>query len=747
MIGVRNWLGDLRSRPWVILLAVFVALAIFYSIIIPIFEGPDEDDHFRLAKFIADRRALPVQLFEPGGGEAGHQGWQPPFFYSLAALLISPIDTSDFSRHLWRNEFVTFVGDPTCCGRNIYYHTEAENFPYSDTVLAVHLARLLSVLFGAVAVGATYAIAKRVVANDRMPWLALAVASVVAFNPSFLFASALVSNDTALVAFSSLTLLVWVKLIYSEMQLDLKSGAMLGLLVGLALLTKTSALGLVLLTILLFGVLAWRQRNFRLFISPTLGLLLAAALVSGWWFVRNLVLYGDPLAARLVSISALFPRTGELTLAELVQISLRQFWTTFWGGPTPSDFSSIILALLALLTLAAGIGMIVFVRRTTNYQLLTTFSFFFAWLALLFFAMLQFIRTTQGGDQGRYLFPALSAFALFFVLGLDEISQSLNLSISQSLVSRSLILFFLTLALFVPFAYTLPAYARPALLSPQDIARFPDASRTNFANQIELLGYELSARSYRPGEPLRVTLSWRALSPMPESYRVFVHLVGAKDASAGGVDAIPARGAFPTLYWKPGDALRDTYQFPIAPNALPGKYSLEVGLYPVGKPGERLMAVGSGDDRVLLTVVKIAPREPVAYVPATRIGAVFADQIELIGYDLRTEQNQVRLILYWRANKKTESDYTVFVHALDASGTRIGQVDRQPQDGNYPTSIWDAGEQVRDDYQLPITNYSITSKYVLQVGLYPAGKPAERLLVATPSGMADHLEFSLSATP
>jgi dolichyl-phosphate-mannose-protein mannosyltransferase len=760
LIRVKHWLELVRSRPLATLLGLFLILAVFYSLIIPIFEGPDEDDHFRYVRFIADHRALPLQLFEPGGGEAGHQGWQPPLYYSLAATLIAAVDTGDFSQHLWRNEYVTFVGDPACCGRNIYYHTESENFPYIRTTLAVHLARLLSIFFGAVAVGATFAMAKRLAPNDRSPALAMAAGAVVAFNPSFLFASSLVSNDSALVAWSSLTLLGWVKLICGEMRLDLKSGAALGLVVGLALLTKTTALGLVPLSILLFAVLAWRSRSPRAFLLPSITFLFVIAVVSGWWFARNLDLYGDPLAARLVSASALFPRAGELTLAELAQISLPQVWTTFWGGPTPSDFSPILLVLLALATIIVGVGIMLRVTRITNYQLRFTFCFFLAWLALLFFAMLQFIRTTQGGDQGRYLFPAISAFALLFVLGLDEIANRIrsngqspitsyvsrfaDLSISnlQSLVALSLTLCFFALALFVPIAYTLPAYARPALLSAQDVARLSDAASTNFDNQIELLGYELGARSYKPGESLHLSLYWRALAPMTESYRIFVHLVGQRDISAGGIDVIPARGAFPTVYWKPGDALRDNYQIPITPNAVPGKYSLEVGLYPVGKPGERLTAVGSGDDRVLLAPVKVAPTVSVNKAPSTAVGATFADQIELIGYDSAVEQNRVRLILYWRAKKKIEADYTVFVHALDASGKLIGQVDHQPQEGYYPTSIWDVGEEVLDPYVIELD--AVAQRLV--VGLYRA-ETGERLPMSSSAGTSDHLEFILRPPP
>lgn len=740
-----------KISPLVWLLAVFTALAIFYSLILPLFEGPDEDDHFRYVKYVADHRALPVQKFETGGGEAGHQGWQPPLYYTLAALLISPLDTSDYSEHLVRNEYVALVGDGACCGRNIYYHFGNENFPYMRTTLAVHLARLLSILFGAITVAATYAIAKSI-ANYQLPIsqsfnlsFSLAAASLVAFNPSFLFASALVSNDTALTAFSSLTLLAWVKLLRDQTQLNpkgtfsLKSAARLGALVALGVLTKTTALGLVPLTLLLFASLAWRQRSARTFLLAAFAFFVPFALLALWWFIRNQLLYGDPLALRLVNISALFPREGPLTLAEFFQISLPQMWRTFWGGPTPADFSAPLLILLAILTMLALIGAIIAFKRITNYESRITLLFLFAWLALIFVSQIQFIRTTQGGDQGRYLFPAISVLALSLVLGLNQIANN-----QLRIINLSLVIFSFVIGIFVPFAYTLPAYARPVLLSQTDQARYESthaAARTNFANQIELLGSELGSRSNRPGETLRVTLAWRALAPMSQSYRVFVHLVGQNDASAGGVDVIPARGAFPTLYWNPGDALQENYYLPITNNAFPGKYSVEVGLYPIGKPSERLMTT-AGDDRAVISSIKIAPRELVAYTPNTRINAAFGDQIELLGYDVAPSQDSTRIVLYWRAQRAMDRDYKIFIHALDASGRIIAQVDREPQNGNYPTSIWDAGEQVRDEYALPM----LTKNLRLELGWYHADT-GERLLVRFNGQPSDHIELTLGVTP
>jgi hypothetical protein len=796
------------------LLGAFVLLAAFYSAIIPLFEGPDEDDHFRYAKFIADRRALPVQLFESGGGAAGHQGWQPPLYYALVAFIIAPIDTTDYEQHLWRNYAATFVGDPACCGRNIYYHTDSENFPFTRTTLAVHLARLLSIFFGAVTVWATYQIAIEIAATrtqslpsqadseptkvglasglqrlqspDLAPDLALAAASIVAFNPSFLFASALVSNDAPLAACSALVLLMWVRLLSLRASsakqsppcvgagfvgnpstpLALRSGcllamtktaALLGVLIALALLTKTTALGLIPFSMLALGIVAWRQRDLRFAIVGNAVLLAIIALLAGWWFARNQILYGDPLAYRLMTTSAIFPRAGPLTLPELFQISLPWLWQTFWGGPTPGDFSVAILALLAVLTVLAAVGMVLFIIRNSKFKIPGSILMLAAWLGFILIAQIQFIRTTTGADQGRYLFPAIPAFALFFVVGLNEVigrlarmvrlrsPQVLNFELRitnyEFVICHLLICSFFLLALFVPFAYTLPAYARPALLSENDLARAPNPLQVNFANQIELRGYDLDARSVKQGELLRVTLYWRALAPMNESYRVFVHLIGQNDRSAGGADVIPARGAFPTVYCKPGDALRDVVQIPVMPDAIPGKYEIEVGLYPVGKPGERLVVMGSGDDRAMVDRVQVAPRQSVAYSPQTPMQANFDGKAQLIGYDARTDADSVGLVLYWQSIAPFDRDYTVFVHLLDENGRNLAQADRQPQAGNYPTALWSPGEQIRDEYALPLS--PTVEKYRVRVGLYRADT-SERLQVQSGGRTSDYVEFDLA---
>ncbi len=601
------------------LLSVFVVLAATYAVVVPLFEGPDEDDHFRYAKYLADHRALPVQSFQAGGGEAGHQGWQPPLYYALVALVISPVDTADYARRLQRNPAQSFTGDRACCGRNLYFHLDAENFPYERTTLAVHLARGVTILFGMLSVVAVWLLVTTLFPGQR--YLALATTAVATLNPSFLFASALTSNDVPLVALGTLALWVMAKILTAPARAHWQTFALLGGLVGLAILTKTTALGLLPLSALVIVYAAYRARSWRALWVATFAALTPVIILTAWYFARNQILYGDALAYRLIAASALPPRDAPLTLPELWQINLPWLWQTFWGGPTPGDFPQWLLRALLLTFVVGVVGTVVYVirqRRALGAARLWALGVLLAWLAFIFVAQVQFIRVASGTDQGRYLFPAIAALALIYVLGWREsvwqIVSRLARAADERALARQVSLgwtaFALALPVFVLLTFTLPAFARPALRDAAN-AQIDGAPLTaDFENGMQLRGYQLGARVVSCGETLDVHLDWTSDQRIRETYRVFAHLASAQGAVAGGKDVIPGGGAYPTVYWQPGKLFRDTLRVPLNSGARGGAYNVIVGAYKFGAPDERVNLRGTDADFVTLGDVRVnAPPE------------------------------------------------------------------------------------------------------------------------------------------
>ena len=72
-----------------------------------------------------------------------------------------------------------------------------------------------------------------------------------------------------------------------------------------------------------------------------------------------------------------------------------------------------------------------------------------------------------------------------------------------------------------------------------------------------------------------------------------------------------------------------------------------------------------------------------------------------------------------------DQSYTRFVHLIDANGQLVAQSDALPH-GDYPTNIWDAGEQVQEQVTIPIPATLAPGQYTLQVGWY-AQPSLERL--------------------
>ena len=168
----------------------------------------------------------------------------------------------------------------------------------------------------------------------------------------------------------------------------------------------------------------------------------------------------------------------------------------------------------------------------------------------------------------------------------------------------------------------------PRLSPPERVLR---QALGNFGQRIALTGatVQVDGRKVRafwdepipvhPGGRLRVTLGWRALQRMDESYKVFVHLLGPYNPATGGPvwaqsDFFPLGGTFPTHLWIPkwieGQSIADRYELTVPENAPPGEYELEVGWYEMNSVRRLPTFDAAGNqvgDRVVLGRVRVGP--------------------------------------------------------------------------------------------------------------------------------------------
>ena len=139
---------------------------------------------------------------------------------------------------------------------------------------------------------------------------------------------------------------------------------------------------------------------------------------------------------------------------------------------------------------------------------------------------------------------------------------------------------------------------------PRPVATEP-AQRVHaiFDDQVQLSGYTVEPESSRPGQPLRLTLYWQALSEMDENYTVFTHFLAPDGSTTGQRDSHPVNGTYPTSLWMTGEVVTDVYEIPIRTDAAPGAHRLEVGMY-IAETGERL-PTGAPDGAVVLQTVTL----------------------------------------------------------------------------------------------------------------------------------------------
>jgi hypothetical protein len=112
--------------------------------------------------------------------------------------------------------------------------------------------------------------------------------------------------------------------------------------------------------------------------------------------------------------------------------------------------------------------------------------------------------------------------------------------------------------------------------------------------------------------------------------------------------------------------------------------------------------------------------------PARTVDARFGEDIRLLGYDIATNAqgatlgrgDMLGISLLWEAMAPMEIDYTVGIYLLDPGGAVALQQDRWPVDGFAPTSRWEPGAPIRDNYGFIIPQTLLPGEYKVAIAVY-----------------------------
>ena len=423
------------------ILLAYLIIGALYAVNTPAWQAPDEPAHYNYIRGLAETGRLPVlqrgdydqaylSQLTARGFPAGmavdalrYEGHQPPLYYLLATPL-----------------FMLSGG----------------------SLLALRLFSLAlggaALFFAGLCVQALF---------PRHPALALGTAGFFAFLPQHVAMMAAVNNDA--LAELLMVLGLWLLLRRS-------TGRALGLVIGLAFLTKTTVYVLALLAV--FALLL-RSRRRRWNWYELWQLMLPALLLGALWWGRNLLVYGWPDVLGLQRHAEIVvgqPRSAEWLQRygvyefglRFAQTTFQSFWGQFgWMGVLMGVRTYRLLAAFSLL-MVAGLA-IAFGQR----------PHFSAWqregVALLTATAVAILLQYLGYNlefvqhQGRYLFPALAPLALACAAGMWGWAAALgNLWPAGKRVLRwlpvALAPTVAALALYALFGVVMPAFALAGVL-------------------------------------------------------------------------------------------------------------------------------------------------------------------------------------------------------------------------------------------------------------------------------------------
>lgn len=693
------------NRVALLLCLAFALLALLYAAATPPFESPDEASHFLYAHNLQRTGQLPILedraiVFASQSAQRHH----PPLYYALGALLIAPTQRADLASYLQINPLAS-LGVVAANNVNAYLHTVPA--PSGDTAAAIWLFRAFSIALSTASVWFIYRAALLVV-GARTALLALLL--VIAM-PTFIAISASVNNDnlvTLLHAAGVYYCLKW----WQARAISPRDVLHISLILSAVALTKVNGLTLfgIVYGWLLLGALL-RRFHWRTALGVIVISLVAAALLAGWWYLRNLQLYGDPLA--LNATLRIWGRGGDphaVPLSEAVGI-----WESFWfmlGHFNVRAPQWLYTLYLPFVTIIALVGIVVAFLRRPALRLHILFL-----LGVVVLAVLALLVATSRIDisQGRILFPGLVAFAPLVALGWSRLFGRF---------APLLVVPLMLLALLTPFTILPQAYPAAQVVS----ALPASAQRVDVSTPgLTILAYERLTDTREADGWVRFNLYFSGAQP--ENPYLFVKALYPLTGDVlGGVDIYP--GMLPTSAMQPDLIYAVPIRFRIAPDQLaayaaPYRIDLVFGWSlpaaadqpPVLLP--LFAANGTPVDAPLLpgpTVLNSAAT-PAPQIP---LDVVYGNQIRLTGYSLDTDQftpgGSLRVTLNWQSVAPVSEDFTVTIGLLDADEQTLATADGGVP--GYPTSAWRPGLPFADTRTLAIPPEAAPGEVTLYVGWY-----------------------------
>jgi 4-amino-4-deoxy-L-arabinose transferase-like glycosyltransferase len=383
------------------------------------------------------------------------------------------------------------------------------------------IARFVSLLGGLLALLCTWWLAR--LFFPQQVWLAAAAAAVAAFNPQFLYTAVSMTNDAWAAGGAALALAAAA---HAALRADAPRGWLwVGLALGLAALTKYSTL-LVAAPVGLLWLDYWRRQGWRPALRGALWASGGFLALAGWWFVRNLLLYGEIVPfARMAEVLPTMRRALPYDLPTTLGYApwlVASFWGVFVAVIAPGWYLDLTRWFM-LLGFGGLFPELRLLRARCAPNLRLVYLVLLPWLAIVAASVLYWTSTVDYGEQGRLAHIGASAFGVTMAAGWAGWAPQRW----QTALHGLLVVFMLALAV-TGFGVLRTAFALPPALPQPFALERPLAA--HFAGGMRVVGVALpEGAALAPGDALPVTIYFTADAPIDRG----VHALPAPGRCAG----------------------------------------------------------------------------------------------------------------------------------------------------------------------------------------------------------------------
>lgn len=687
-----------------LILIFYFITASLYIINVPIFEASDEAEHFIYIHTILETGELPViQSREDMANQEdpilrwNNQSHHAPLYYMMSAGIVFWSERADIADYLHPNELI-FLRNTVEDNPNKWLHRYSS--PESDTHIAVYVLRVINMLIGAGTIMIIYLAMSQINDNREIPLLAMLLTASI---PTFIVVNTSVSNDAPVIFLYSAGI-YWILKLWQKERFTIFDIVAISLILAGIALTKLT--GVTLFGVVYAGLIAgilrkkWLWRD-ALKIMVITGL--SASVLAGWWYFRNLQLYGDLLAVD--ATASIWGRETALTFSMLPDELLRigkSFWMMVGYLHFPVFAPDAFYIFMAIMTVIGVVGLFIHVIR--NEQNDRIYLLLFACFVVS--AMLLYGTFSVDISYGRLLLPAIAAFAPLMIIGWSQ------------LLRRLTVFFILPLsitAILVPLWMIPTAY--PSL---QTVDSIPDnVTVVNWqSGNLEILAIETDSSVVHSADNIQIDVYFRGNHPDNPALTI----TAVDTIRVQRFDHVEIFPGMADMRYLPDEQIFLTsvsLNLPEPETALPPRV-VNILLEWVDLDTNEKLVFDSGLSLLEVQSATFVDSNYQAPVFGNLLDVSFGDEIILQDYAILDAQpgETIPLSFIWESTETLSPDNEAILtmQVFDLEGNLITQ-----NDGTmwwYPTTSWAENVAFEDSRSLEIPADIESGDYELRIGWY-----------------------------